>query len=137
MENEKGKKFIIIELILLVFQALAASFGNFIHQRFMTDGANITIKQFNFVSSMTWGYGNFFPVLFLVSLFVAGLIMINAMRKNSYIEDRLSSNIVVFGGLLFLMVPLIIGVQQINLGLIGVVVVQFIIFALNMIRTRN
>ncbi len=137
MENEKGKKFIIIELILLVFQALAASFGNFIHQRFMTDGANITIKQFNFVSSMTWGYGNFFPVLFLVSLFVAGLIMINAMRKNSYIEDRLSSNIVVFGGLLFLMVPLIIGVQQINLGLIGMVVVQFIIFALNMIRTRN
>lgn len=72
MTDEKGKKLIITELILLVFQALAAFFGDFIHQRFMSDGATITIKRFNFVSPMTWGYGNFFPVLFLASILVAG-----------------------------------------------------------------
>lgn len=137
MNNEKGKKLIIVELILLLFQALVAFFGNFIHQRFMTDGASIAIKKFNFVSPMTWGYGNFFPVLFLVSLLVAGIILINAIRKSVYMEDRLSSNIVVFGGILFLMVPLIINVQQINLGIIMMVTIQFIIFVMNMVRTRN
>lgn len=137
MSDEKGKKIIIIELILLVGQALAAFLGNFIHQRFMTDGATITIKRFNFVSAMTWGYGNFFPILFIASLLLAGIILINALRKSAYAEDKLSSNIVIFGGILFLMTPLLIGMQQINIGLIVMVTVQFIIFALNMIRTRN
>ncbi|WP_311492638.1 hypothetical protein [uncultured Anaerococcus sp.] len=137
MNNEEGKKLIRVELILLVFQVLAALLGNFIHQRFMTDGASITIKRFNFVSPMTWGYGNFFPVLFLSSLVIMGIIMLNAKRKNSYLEDRLSSNIVAFGGLLFLMVPLMINVQQINIGLIIMVTIQFAIFAINMVRTRN
>lgn len=137
MTDEKGKKLITIELILLVFQAIAVFFGDFIHQRFMSDGATITIKRFNFVSPMTWGYGNFFPVLFLASILVAGIIMLKANRKAAYMEDKLSSNIVIFGGLLFLMVPLMINVQQINLGLILMVVVQFVIFAMNMVRTRN
>lgn len=137
MDNEKGKKLIRVELILLVVQALASFFGNFIHQRFMSDGATITIKKFNFISPMTWGYGNFFPILFLVSLLVAGIIMANAMRKNSHLEDKLSSNIVIFGGILFLMVPLIINVQQINIGLILMVTIQFMIFSINMVRTRN
>ncbi|WP_311482073.1 hypothetical protein [uncultured Anaerococcus sp.] len=137
MNNYKGKKLIRAELILIVLQALAAFFGNFIHQRFMSDGATIIIKKFNFVSPMTWGYGNFFPVLFLASLLIAGLILLNAHRKLSYMEDRLSSNIVIFGGILFLMVPLVINLQQINLGLILMVVVQFVIFAMNMVRTRN
>lgn len=137
MTDEKGKKLITIELILLVFQAIAAFFGDFIHQRFMSDGATIIIKRFNFVSPMTWGYGNFFPVLFLASLLVGGIIMLKAHRKAAYMEDKLSSNIVIFGGLLFLMVPLMINVQQINLGLILMVVVQFVIFAMNMVRTRN
>ena len=103
----------------------------------MSDGATITIKKFNFISPMTWGYGNFFPILFLASLLVAGIIMANAMRKNSHLEDKLSSNIVIFGGILFLMVPLIINVQQINIGLILMVTIQFIIFSINMVRTRN
>ena len=137
MSDEKGKKIIIIELILLVGQALAAFLGNFIHQRFMTDGASVTIKRFNFVSAMTWGYGNFFPILFIASLLLAGIILINALRKSAYAEDKLSSNIVIFGGILFLMTPLLIGMQQINIGLIVMVIVQFIIFALNMIRTIN
>lgn len=137
MSDEKGKKIIIIELILLVGQALAAFLGNFIHQRFMTDGATITIKRFNFVSAMTWGYGNFFPILFIASLLLAGIILISALRKSAYAEDKLSSNIVIFGGILFLMTPLLIGMQQINIGLIVMVIVQFIIFALNMIRTIN
>lgn len=137
MSDEKGKKIIIIELILLVGQALAAFLGNFIHQRFMTDGASVTIKRFNFVSAMTWGYGNFFPILFIASLLLAGIILINALRKSAYAEDKLSSNIVIFGGILFLMTPLLIGMQQINIGLIVMVTVQFIIFSLNMIRTRN
>lgn len=137
MSDEKGKKIIIIELILLVGQALAAFLGNFIHQRFMTDGASITIKRFNFVSAMTWGYGNFFPILFIAFLLLAGIILISALRKSAYAEDKLSSNIVIFGGILFLMTPLLIGMQQINIGLIVMVTVQFIIFALNMIRTRN
>lgn len=63
--------------------------------------------------------------------------MLKAHRKAAYMEDKLSSNIVIFGGLLFLMVPLMINVQQINLGLILMVVVQFVIFAMNMVRTRN
>lgn len=137
METTKDKKLIIGEIILLIFLALAALMGNFIHQRFMTDGASITIKRFNFVSAMTWGYGNFFPILFIASLLLAGIILINALRKSAYAEDKLSSNIVIFGGILFLMTPLLIGMQQINIGLIVMVTVQFIIFSLNMIRTRN
>ena len=137
MSDEKGKRIIAIELILLVGQLLASFLGDFIHQRFMTDGASITIKRFNFVSAMTWGYGNFFPILFIASLLLAGIILVNALRKSAYAEDKLSSNIVIFGGLLFLMTPLMIGMQQINIGLIVMVIVQFIIFALNMVRTRN
>src|SRR5699024_3068439 len=137
METTKDKKLIIGEIILLIFLALAALMGNFIHQRFMTDGASITIKRFNFVSAMTWCYGNFFLILFIASLLLAGIILINALRKSAYAEDKLSSNIVIFGGILFLMTPLLIGMQQINIGLIVMVIVQFIIFALNMIRTIN
>ena len=44
MNENKGKKLIIVELILLAIQALASLVGNFIHQRFMSDGASITIK---------------------------------------------------------------------------------------------
>lgn len=137
MESTKDKKLIIGEIILLIFLALAALMGNFIHQRFMSDGASITIKKFNFISPMTWGYGNIFPVLFIITILLMAIILINAMVKNNYSEDKLSSNIVSFAGLLFLMTPLLIGMQQINIGLIVMVMVQFIIFALNMIRTRN
>lgn len=137
MENEQGKKLIIGELILLIFQALASLVGNFIHQRFMSDGASITIKRFNFISPMTWGYGNIFPVLFIISILLLAIILINVMVKNNYSEDKLSSNIVSFAGLLFLMTPLLIGMQQINIGLIVMVTVQFIIFATNMVRTRS
>lgn len=137
MENEKGKKLIIGEIILLIFLALASLVGNFIHQRFMTDGANITIKRFNFISPMTWGYGNIFPILFIISILLLAIILINALVKNNCSEDKLSSNIVSFGGLLFLMVPLLMGVQQINIGLMVMVTVQFIVFAINMVRTRS
>lgn len=137
MNENKGKKLIIVELILLAIQALASLLGNFIHQRFMSDGASITIKKFNFISPMTWGYGNIFPVLFIISILLLAIILINAMVKNNYTEDKLSSNIVGFAGLLFLMTPLLIGMQQINIGLIVMVTVQFIIFAINMVRTRS
>src|SRR5699024_8344413 len=118
-------------------QALASLAGNFIHQRFMTDGANITIKKFNFISPMTWGYGNIFPILLILSILLLAIILINALVKNNYSEDKLSSNIVSFGSLLFLMAPLLIGVQQINIGLMVIVTVQFIVFAINMVRTRS
>lgn len=137
MNENKGKKLIIVELILLAIQALASLVGNFIHQRFMSDGASITIKKFNFISPMTWGYGNIFPVLFIIAILLLAIILINAMVKNNYSEDKLSSNIVSFAGLLFLMTPLLIGMQQINIGLIVIVTVQFIIFAINMVRTRS
>ena len=137
MENVQGKKLILGEIILLIFQALTSLVGNFIHQRFMSDGASITIKKFNFISPMTWGYGNIFPVLFIISILLLAIILINAMVKNNYSEDKLSSNIVSFAGLLFLMTPLLIGVQQINIGLMVMVTVQFIIFAINMVRTRS
>lgn len=137
MENEKGKKLIVGQIILLIFQALASLAGNFIHQRFMSDGASITIKKFNFISPMTWGYGNIFPILFILSILLLAIILINALVKNNYSEDKLSSNIVSFGSLLFLMAPLLIGVQQINIGLMVIVTVQFIVFAINMVRTRS
>lgn len=137
MENEKGKKLIIGQIILLIFQAQASLAGNFIHQRFMSDGASITIKKFNFISPMTWGYGNIFPILFILSILLLAIILINALVKNNYSEDKLSSNIVSFGSLLFLMAPLLIGVQQINIGLMVIVTVQFIVFAINMVRTRS
>ncbi len=137
MVNDKGKKLILGEVILLIFQAIASLVGNFIHQRFMSDGASITIKKFNFISPMTWGYGNIFPVLFIISTVLLAIILINAMVKNNYNEDKLSSNIVSFAGLLFLMTPLLIGMQQINIGLMVMVTVQFIIFATNMVRTRS
>ncbi len=137
MENEKGKKLIIGQIILLIFQALASLAGKFIHQRFMSDGASITIKKFNFISPMTWGYGNIFPILFILSILLLAIILINALVKNNYSEDKLSSNIVSFGSLLFLMAPLLIGVQQINIGLMVIVTVQFIVFAINMVRTRS
>ena len=137
MENEKGKKLIIGQIILLIFQALASLAGNFIHQRFMSDGASITIKKINFISPMTWGYGNIFPILFILSILLLAIILINALVKNNYSEDKLSSNIVSFGSLLFLMAPLLIGVQQINIGLMVIVTVQFIVFAINMVRTRS
>lgn len=137
MVNDKGKKLILGEVILLIFQAIASLVGNFIHQRFMSDGASITIKKFNFISPMTWGYGNIFPVLFIISTVLLAIILLNAMVKNNYSEDKLSSNIVSFAGLLFLMTPLLIGMQQINIGLMVMVTVQFIIFATNMVRTRS
>lgn len=137
MNENKSKKLIIVELILLVIQALASLLGNFIHQRFMSDGASITIKKFNFISPMTWGYGNIFPVLFIIAILLLAIILVNAMVKNNYSEDKLSSNIVSFAGLMFLMTPLLIGMQQINIGLIVMVTVQFIIFAINMVRTRS
>ena len=137
MESVKGKKLIIGEVFLLIIQAASSIIGNFIHQRFMTDGASITIKKFNFISPMTWGYGNIFPVLFIISILLLTVILINALIKNNYSEDKLSSNIVSFAGLLFLMVPLMMGVQQINIGLMAMVTVQFIVFAINMVRTRS
>ena len=89
MESTKDKKLIIGEIILLIFLALAALMGNFIHQRFMSDGASITIKKFNFISPMTWGYGNIFPVLFIISILLLAIILINAMVKNNYSEAQI------------------------------------------------
>ena len=137
MDEKKEKKLLFIELILLTLQLVLSIAGDFIHQRFMSDGASITIKEFNFISPMTWGYGNIFPVLFIIATIITGILLINAHIKNNYHEDRLSSNILVFAALLFLMVPLLLSVQQINLGLVAMVTVQFIIFVLNVIRTRS
>lgn len=137
MQNKKVQKLLIFELVIMIVQLILSIFFDNIYLRTMGEGTRTIIVRSNFLSYMTWGYGNFFPILFIASLLLAGIILINALRKSVYAEDKLSSNIVIFGGILFLMTPLLIGMQQINIGLIVMVTVQFIIFALNMIRTRN
>lgn len=135
--KDREKKLISIEIFLLIVELILALFGNFIYQRIMTEGARIIVRKYSFISAMTWGYGNFFPILYIVHIFMlAGLMGFSYMTSN-HKEDKLSSNILAFGGLVFLVLPLIIRLQKINPGLIIMVLGQIIILIVNIIRTKT
>ena len=137
MEKNKTFNYIILaEFIIILVQLYNGSFKDYIHYRLLAEGAKLIIEKTNFISPMTWGYGNYFPLLFLASLVLAGLILFLEFFKKDKKEAKLSLNIVIFAGFLFILIPMLIGMEIVNFGLLTMLIMQVILLLANMLRAR-
>ena len=136
MHNKKKKIILIIELLLVIIQIVSSIVFKNIHMRTMAEGAKIIINRYNFLSSMTWGNGNYFPILFVISLVLSGIIILLEIIKNGDKEAIRSLNIVLVGGILFIIIPIALGMQLMNIGLAAMLICQLILFLLNLLKSK-
>lgn len=136
MESKKKNIILITEFLLVIIQIVSSIIFKNIHMRTMTEGAKIIINKYNFLSSMTWGNGNYFPILFVISLILAGIIILLELLKNEDKEAKRSLNIVLVGGILFILIPIALGMQLMNLGLAAMFICQMILLLLNLLKVN-
>ena len=136
MQNKKVQKLLIFELVIMIVQLILSIFFDNIYLRTMGEGTRTIIVRSNFLSYMTWGYGNYFPLLFIIFTIITMLLLIISYVRNNFDEDKLSSNLIILGGLVFLLIPLFIRMTVISKGTALIITLQVILLVLNIIRTN-
>ena len=119
----------IIEIILLLLTLLLCIFKNYVWTPFSNGPGNIIIRKFNFISIIPIGYGIFFPILVVIIAVI--LLLLQVLQMFNMIKINRKTKLI-FAGLdiVFLWLPVIIGMQIFNIGLvyISILLVGYLIF---------
>lgn len=119
----------IIETILLLLTLLLCLFKNYVWLPFSNGPGNIIIKKFNFISTMPIGYGIFFPILVVIIALI--LLLLQVLQMFNIIKINRKTKLILAGlEIVFLWLPVIIGMQIFNIGLvyISILLVGYLIF---------
>ena len=124
---KKSNKFI-IETILLLLTLLLCIFKNYVWTPFSNGPGNI-IRKFNFISTIPIGYGIFFPILVVIIAVI--LLLLQVLQMFNIIKINRKTKLILAGlEIVFLWLPVIIGMQIFNIGLvyISILLVGYLIF---------
>ena len=119
----------IIETILFLLTLLLCLFKNYVWLPFSNGPGNIIIKKFNFISTMPIGYGIFFPILVVIIALI--LLLLQVLQMFNIIKINRKTKLILAGlEIVFLWLPVIIGMQIFNIGLvyISILLVGYLIF---------
>lgn len=125
---KKSNKFI-IETILLLLTLLLCIFKNYVWTPFSNRPGNIIIRKFNFISTIPIGYGIFFPILVVIIAVI--LLLLQVIQMFNIIKINRKTKLILAGlEIVFLWLPVIIGMQIFNIGLvyISILLVAYLIF---------
>lgn len=128
---KKSYKYI-IETILILTSLSLCLFKDYVWLPFSNGPGNIIIRKFNFITTITIGYGIFFPIL--VVIITAILLLLQVLQIFKTIKINKKTKLVLAGmDIVFLWLPVIIGMQIFNMGLVyiflllvGYLIINFI-----------
>lgn len=128
---KKSYKYI-IETILLLTSLFLCLFKNYLWLPFSNGPGNIIIRKFNFITTIAIGYGLFFPIL--VVIITAILLLLQVLQIFKTIKINKKTKLVLAGmDIVFIWLPVIIGMQIFNIGLVyiflllvGYLIINFI-----------
>lgn len=128
---KKSYKYLIESILLLISLSLCI-IKNYVWLPFSNGPGNITIRKFNFITTIAIGYGLFFPIL--VVIITAILLLLQVLQIFKTIKINKKTKLVLAGmDIVFIWLPVIIGMQIFNIGLVyiflllvGYLIINFI-----------
>lgn len=125
----------IIETILLLLTLLLCIFKNYVWTPFSNGPGNIIIRKYNFISTIPIGYGIFFPMLVVIT--TAILLLLQVLQIFNMIKINRRTKLILAGlEIVFLWIPVIIGMQIFNLGLVYISLLLVVYLILSMLNKR-
>lgn len=123
----------IIETILLLLTLLLCIFKNYVWTPFSNGPGNIIIRKFNFISTIPIGYGIFFPILVVIITLI--LLLLQLLQMFNIIKINRKTKLILAGlEIVFLWLPVIIGMQIFNIGLVYISILLVSYLVINFIR---
>lgn len=119
------------KFVLSIIELYLAIFKDFVWLKFMPSPGNVYIKKINFISGIPLGYGNIFPLIFFIGLVLSSILLLIRLIKGKADIYRKQIYILELIEILALVLPLIIGMQKINIGLIFMVIISGIEVLIN------
>ena len=128
---KKSYKYL-IETMLLSTSLFLCLFKNYLWLPFSNGPGNIIIRKFNFITTIAIGYGLFFPILVVIMTTILLLLQLLQILKKVKV-NRNTKLILAAMNIVFIWLPVIIGMQIFNIGLVyislllvGYLVINFI-----------
>lgn len=129
---KKSYKYI-IETILLLTSLSLCIFKDYVWLPFSNGPGNIIIRKFNFITTIPIGYGIFFPIL--VVIITAILLLLQVLQIFKTIKINKKTKLVLAGiDIVFLWLPVIIGMQIFNIGLVYISLLLVSYLIINFIK---
>lgn len=123
----------IIETILLLLTLLLCIFKNYVWTPFSNGPGNIIIRKFNFISTIPIGYGIFFPILVVIIAVI--LLLLQLLQMFNMIKINRKTKLILAGlEIVFLWLPVIIGMQIFNIGLVYISILLVSYLVINFIK---
>lgn len=123
----------IIETILLLLTLLLCIFKNYVWTPFSNGPGNIIIRKFNFISTIPIGYGIFFPILVVIIALI--LLLLQVLQMFNIIKINRKTKLILAGlEIVFLWLPVIIGMQIFNIGLVYISILLVSYLVINFIK---
>lgn len=123
----------IIENILLLLTLLLCIFKNYVWTPFSNGPGNIIIRKFNFISTIPIGYGIFFPILVVIIALI--LLLLQVLQMFNIIKINRKTKLILAGlEIVFLWLPVIIGMQIFNIGLVYISILLVSYLVINFIK---
>ena len=125
-----------ISIILLVLILILGIGRNYVWLTFRTGTGKIIIQKFSFLSSTIFGYGLYFPlfvIIITVSLFVLSILklLIPSLKiRSSFFIILTIINIIC------IILPIFIGIQMINTGIIFILALMIINLIFSLYRNQ-
>ena len=127
---KKSYKYI-IETILLLTSLSLCIFKDYVWLPFSNGPGNIIIRKFNFITTIAIGYGLFFPILVVIMTTILLLLQLLQILKKVKV-NRKTKLILAAMNIVFIWLPVIIGMQVFNMGLvyISILLVGYLILSI-------
>lgn len=123
----------IIETILLLLTLLLCIFKNYVWTPFSNGPGNIIIRKFNFISTIPIGYGIFFQILVVIITLI--LLLLQLLQMFNIIKINRKTKLILAGlEIVFLWLPVIIGMQIFNIGLVYISILLVSYLVINFIK---
>lgn len=129
---KKSYKYI-IETILLLTSLSLCIFKDYVWLPFSNGPGNIIIRKFNFITTITIGYGIFFPILVVIITTILLLLQLLQILKKVK-ANRKTKLILAAMNIVFLWLPVIIGMQIFNIGIVYISLLLVSYLIINFIK---
>lgn len=129
---KKSYKYI-IETILILASLSLCIFKDYVWLPFSNGPGNIIIRKFNFITTIPIGYGIFFPILVVIITTILLLLQLLQILKKVK-ANRKTKLILAAMNIVFLWLPVIIGMQIFNIGIVYISLLLVSYLIINFIK---
>lgn len=121
------------EIILLLLTLPLYIFKDYVWLPFFSGPGNIIIRKFNFISTIPIGYAIFFPILVVIITVI--LLLLQVLQMFNIIKINKKTKLILAGmDIVLLWIPVMIGMQIFNIGLVYISLLLVAYLIINFIK---